>query len=97
VDRVREQRSASRGYEKTPSNAEGHRLTETDLLTLADVFLADGSSKTVLVGVAGFEPTASSSRTKRATKLRHTPISATGPAYRLAQGRLTLVSASERG
>ena len=27
-----------------------------------------------LVGVAGFEPTASSSRTKRATKLRHTPV-----------------------
>ena len=27
----------------------------------------------LLVGVAGFEPTASSSRTKRATKLRHTP------------------------
>lgn len=26
------------------------------------------------VGVAGFEPTTSSSRTKRATKLRHTPI-----------------------
>lgn len=26
-----------------------------------------------LVGVAGFEPTTSSSRTKRATKLRHTP------------------------
>ena len=26
-----------------------------------------------LVGVAGFEPTASSSRTKRATKLRYTP------------------------
>jgi hypothetical protein len=26
-----------------------------------------------LVGVAGFEPTASSSRTKRAAKLRHTP------------------------
>ena len=26
------------------------------------------------VGVAGFEPTASSSRTKRATKLRHTPV-----------------------
>ena len=25
------------------------------------------------VGVAGFEPTTSSSRTKRATKLRHTP------------------------
>ncbi len=26
------------------------------------------------VGVAGFEPTTSSSRTKRATKLRHTPV-----------------------
>src|SRR5699024_6844319 len=33
------------------------------------------------VGVAGFEPTASSSRTKRATKLRHTPVRATGLAY----------------
>lgn len=30
------------------------------------------------VGVAGFEPTASSSRTKRATKLRHTPVSRRG-------------------
>ena len=27
-----------------------------------------------LVGVAGFEPTTSSSRTKRATKLRYTPM-----------------------
>ena len=27
----------------------------------------------LIVGVAGFEPTTSSSRTKRATKLRHTP------------------------
>jgi hypothetical protein len=31
--------------------------------------------------VAGFEPTTSSSRTKRATKLRHTPREAT-TAYR---------------
>ncbi len=30
----------------------------------------------VLVGVAGFEPAASSSRTKRAAKLRHTPVTA---------------------
>ncbi|MDT5033419.1 MAG: hypothetical protein QOC94_3590, partial [Actinoplanes sp.] len=30
----------------------------------------------LVVGVAGFEPTASSSRTKRATKLRHTPMRA---------------------
>jgi hypothetical protein len=29
-----------------------------------------------LVGVAGFEPAASSSRTKRAAKLRHTPLTA---------------------
>ena len=27
-----------------------------------------------VVGVTGFEPAASSSRTKRATKLRHTPV-----------------------
>jgi hypothetical protein len=36
----------------------------------------EGSARSppdLLVGVAGFEPTASSSRTKRATKLRHTP------------------------
>ena len=31
-----------------------------------------------LVGVAGFEPAASSSRTKRAAKLRHTPATAYG-------------------
>ena len=31
-------------------------------------------SRRFTVGVAGFEPTASSSRTKRATKLRHTPV-----------------------
>ena len=32
-----------------------------------------GSKLSLLVGVAGFEPTTSSSRTKRAAKLRHTP------------------------
>lgn len=30
----------------------------------------------IWVGVAGFEPTASSSRTKRAAKLRYTPVHA---------------------
>ena len=35
-----------------------------------------GLSVEHLVGVAGFEPTTSSSRTKRATKLRHTPCAA---------------------
>lgn len=34
---------------------------------------AQGSNMTLLVGVTGFEPATSSSRTKRATKLRHTP------------------------
>ena len=41
-----------------------------------------------MVGVAGFEPTASSSRTKRATKLRHTPLKpghSIAPAHRLAK------------
>ena len=36
-----------------------------------------------LVGVAGFEPTASSTRTKRATRLRHTPIIPAGTVPRL--------------
>ena len=58
---------------KAPSAAEGHSSTRTVSLSLADVFLANVSSKTVLVGVTGFEPAASSSRTKHATKLRHTP------------------------
>ena len=45
----------------------------------SDPFLArrkrkQGFLSTSLVGVAGFEPTASSSRTKRATKLRYTPL-----------------------
>ena len=35
-----------------------------------------GLSVDSMVGVAGFEPTTSSSRTKRATKLRHTPCAA---------------------
>ena len=32
----------------------------------------------LLVGVTGFEPATSSSRTKHATKLRHTPIASSG-------------------
>ena len=31
-----------------------------------------------MVGVTGFEPATSSSRTTRATKLRHTPVTLTG-------------------
>ena len=37
-----------------------------------------GSDLLHLVGVAGFEPAASSSRTKRAAKLRYTPPTAYG-------------------
>jgi site-specific DNA recombinase len=53
--------------EKAPSTAGGpfNHSSGTALLTMADVFLANGSSKAVLVGVTGFEPAASSSRTKR--------------------------------
>ncbi len=36
--------------------------------------VCDEGSGNWLVGVTGFEPMASSSRTKRATKLRHTPM-----------------------
>jgi len=43
--------------------------------------LANHLTSLFAVGVAGFEPTTSSSRTKRATKLRHTPREAT-TAYR---------------
>jgi hypothetical protein len=43
------------------------------------------------VGVAGFEPTTSSSRTKRATKLRHTPREAS-PAYLTGQVRSQIAS-----
>ena len=34
---------------------------------------ANGAGGELAVGVTGFEPATSSSRTKRATKLRHTP------------------------
>ncbi len=41
----------------------------------------------LLVGVTGFEPATSSSRTTRATKLRHTPkaLTRSGPSGSLAQ------------
>jgi hypothetical protein len=51
------------------------RHEDTQIVTqshAAEKRIAAEGPKT-LVGVAGFEPTASSSRTKRATKLRHTP------------------------
>ena len=41
--------------------------------TQTDGTSIDGICPLTCVGVAGFEPTTSSSRTKHATKLRHTP------------------------
>ena len=40
-----------------------------------------------MVGAAGFEPTASSSRTKRATRLRYAPTSSCSPRWRRAEPR----------
>jgi hypothetical protein len=46
----------------------------------------DGKRPLTWVGVAGFEPAASSSRTKRATKLRHTPPARNLNRYRTRLG-----------
>ena len=42
-------------------------------VSLGSIYLDHGSSKATLVGMTGFEPATSSSRTTRATKLRHIP------------------------
>ncbi len=75
---ARQDEAAWRQVLQTASSAD--LLTETDATSgnnlidaLARILADVGSSTAVMVGVAGFEPTASSSRTKRATKLRHTP------------------------
>ncbi len=49
-------------------------LAEGSPSVLHRVIQSKGLNKPVLVGVTGFEPAASSSRTTRATKLRHTPL-----------------------
>ena len=48
------------------------------------------------VGVAGFEPTTSSSRTKRATKLRHTPRKPGQPTERAAGWKPAVIGAGQR-
>ncbi len=60
-------------------HANGPAIDEEARCLLAHLFAEPSSSNEYLVGVTGFEPAASSSRTKRATKLRHTPV-ATDPA-----------------
>ena len=72
-------------------------------LAADSLFLADGplsqvrlspmSCDITWVGVTGFEPAASSSRTTRATKLRHTPLlpTATCQSYPIAGTRRCVV------
>ena len=52
----------------TANQTEGHLPV---FRSTASIHLSDA---TKVVGVTGFEPATSSSRTKRATKLRYTPI-----------------------
>ena len=69
-----------------PEDVSLHGLPDDDLAALKSSknkqkttswgFHDVGLSVDSMVGVAGFEPTTSSSRTKRATKLRHTPRAA---------------------
>src|SRR4029079_1243371 len=49
-----------------------------------------------MVGLTGFEPAASSSRTRRATKLRHSPIAAPDRAQLGPRGRQAPASIPER-
>ena len=55
-----------------------------------------GLTCTFSVGVAGFEPTASSSRTKRATKLRHTPSVRSNSIRRPRAGKSGIPQTTER-
>ena len=50
------------------------KLIFNDILPLKEKVLFSQENSTFLVGVPGFEPGASWTRTKRDTKLRHTPI-----------------------
>ncbi len=59
------------------------RNSSDDPFNLGD--LTNGLADLLVVGVAGFEPTTSSSRTKRATKLRHTPCVCSGNYSRAAR------------
>ena len=52
----------------------GGQVSVEGILDLPVAYSRSAEHKPYMVGVAGFEPTTSSSRTKRATKLRHTPL-----------------------
>jgi site-specific DNA recombinase len=64
---------ASRLNENETRPHQQMRSRSSSVALLADVWSV-GSSKATVVGLTGFEPAASSSRTKRATKLRHSPL-----------------------
>lgn len=56
-------------------NKNGADFSTPPLLSaIWSVYSDHGSSKATLVGMTGFEPATSSSRTTRATKLRHIPL-----------------------
>jgi site-specific DNA recombinase len=69
-------RQVTRTDLRTTKRGSDDRVTEpsrfSEAVQLADHWVS-GSSKTAMVGLTGFEPAASSSRTTRATKLRHSP------------------------
>ena len=59
--------------EGTPLDLRGHLLSFRGDETQPESTVSSSQSGLPLVGVTGFEPATSSSRTTRATKLRHTP------------------------
>ncbi len=69
--------SPTRPYMRRGPGQPTESSSTSETVLLSDHWVS-GSSKTVMVGVTGFEPAASSSRTKRATKLRHTPLPVAG-------------------
>ncbi len=82
-DELQQARHAYAATQKSPRDAEAPAKPETDLLFLRDVFLAAGSSKTVLVELRGIEPLTSSMRTKRATNCATAPRVPFGTARKL--------------
>jgi hypothetical protein len=62
--------------EEPPGTGQQDRLPNGSQNALQARVIRPSKGPVTWVGVAGFEPAASSSRTKRAAKLRHTPVPA---------------------
>lgn len=73
--------------------------TPSLLFQLKSVYSNHGSNKATLVGMTGFEPATSSSRTTRATKLRHIPIRCKSNFTRIADAgsRCEIGACSDQG